>query len=192
MQKKTVKTLQNGNFVAVAFNQFDEGKVDWALFESKKLQRYPILSGSFQIERYMDGSWLPYEETFDEDTKNMWPTIARMCYKIGMRKQSIYVPKFVDGDIVVSGWKERGESCSWVAIIDDICAFEEDYYVAYCGVYLTNTESIGMVGQIWINECCTAQDWTRKATEEEKLILFKALEKEGLEWDDSKNKLNRI
>lgn len=82
MKKRTSKKYKNGRLV-VEVNT-DACDVYWAFLVNAEVENY----GQMEIEMYIDGTWLPYEETYGPARwipKVFEPILMQMFRKVGMR-----------------------------------------------------------------------------------------------------------
>ena len=91
MVKGTVNktaTMKYGDGVLVVDVNFEECRLSW-VYESERSQTADVFDdGEMEIETYVDGTWLPYEETMTHIPSEIEPYLMRMFKKLGMREDN--------------------------------------------------------------------------------------------------------
>lgn len=90
------------------------------------------------------------------------------------------VPDYViyqDGDVIVTGWEENGESSKWISIVKSIKVYDDGVTTSDY-VTLIVTSNNHKDGVIKYDGYTTSGKWTRKATEEERRMIIDKLKED--------------
>jgi hypothetical protein len=115
------------------------------------------------------------------------PNAKCVIYPKGESSWEGFEPPFKDGDIVTCGWDSDSNSFSWTCIVaEPPCKITDNYLINdYCSLDCSGDFVSG-------NSEADSATYVRFATEEERQMLFKAIEDNGYKWDAEKKRLEKL